>query len=341
MNPIRYILIPLCCIILNCAGGGEHEEITSNKHPMADNPAPELNLDQYPNTTISNQQLTMKLYLPDPEKGLYRGTRFDWSGVISSVRYKGHEYFGYWKDTHDPYVHEDLTGPVEGFIEPGLGFQEAQPGGKFIRIGVGILQKEAPEYEWTKTFNILDHGKWTVDQGEDWISYKHQVAGDFGYAYEYHKTIQLKDDGFVIAHELTNQGEKSIETDQFNHNFFMIDGETSGPAFTISFPYQITTEDDLKNLMKIDDNQLHFNEPFIDTSLFMTLTGYSNQISDHQVTVLNTKSGAGVKFTVDQPLYRMCFWACETTLSPENFIWISVAPGESMEWTSDYTLFVN
>ena len=76
-------------------------------------------------------------------------------------------------------------------------------------------------------------------------------------------------------------------------------------------------------------------------SIFISLGGYGSEAADHQVRVVNSKSGAGVTFTVDKPLYRMVFWACETTLSPENSIWISVEPGEEENWTSDYTLFVN
>ena len=87
-----------------------------------------IDFNHFPSLAISNDEVRMKVYLPDPENGLYRGTRFDWSGVIGSVQYKGHEYFGYWKETHDPLVHEDLSGPVEGFIDPGLGYKEAEPG---------------------------------------------------------------------------------------------------------------------------------------------------------------------------------------------------------------------
>ncbi|GJM27885.1 MAG: hypothetical protein DHS20C17_05200 [Cyclobacteriaceae bacterium] len=303
--------------------------------------AQEVNLEQYPKATIENDQVSMLVYLPDAKKGLYRGTRFDWSGMIGSVLYQGHEYFGYWKNTHDPMVHEDLTGPVEGYIKPGLGYEEAAPGSGFIRIGVGVIEREAEsEYQWKKTYNVLDHGDWSVNQGSDWISFTHQVNGDFGYGYHYTKTIRLKGNGFVIEHKLRNTGDKPIETDQFNHNFFMIDGTVSGPAFTIKFPYDISTGDDLKDLMRIDSNELHFLKEFRDTNLFLTLTGYSEQVEDHEVTVLNTKSGAGVSLSMDQPIYRMCFWACETTLCPENFIWISVPPGETMDWNSDYRLFV-
>jgi len=303
--------------------------------------AQEVNLDQFPSTEIGNDQIQMRIYLPDVENGLYRATRFDWSGVIGSLQYKGHEYFGYWKDTHDPEVHEDLTGPVEGYIKPGLGYEEAKPGEEFIRIGVGIIEKaNEPEYQMFKTYPILDHGNWEVDQGEDWITFVHSISGEFGYSYVYEKTITLEPDGFKIGHKLSNTGQKTIETDQFNHNFFMIDGEVSGPAFTINFPYAISTRDNLKDMMSITGNELRFNKEFRDTSLFMTLTGYSDQVSDHEVTVVNHNSGAGVTLSMDQPVYRMCFWACETTLCPENFIWISVAPGEELEWNTDYYLFV-
>lgn len=302
----------------------------------------ELDFEQYPAAVISNDEVQLKVYLPDPVNGLYRATRFDWSGVIGSVQYKGHEYFGYWKATHDPLVHEDLTGPVEGYIEPGLGYADAEPGEGFIRLGVGIIGKaDETEYNWMKTYTILDHGKWKIDQGEDWITFVHEINSDFGYGYIYEKTIRLKSNGFSIGHTLQNTGEKPIETDQFNHNFFMIDAEKSGPAFKISFPYAISTQSDLKGYLEISDKDLSFIKALDNDHVFLELSGYSSDVRDHKVTVVNRTSGAGVTFTVDKPLHRMVFWACETTLSPENFIWISVAPGEEENWTSDYTLFVN
>ncbi len=302
----------------------------------------QVDMEQFPNIVIENEQVQMTLYPPDPDEGLYRATRFDWSGVIGSVRYKGHEYFGYWKDTHDPTFHEDLAGPVEGFIEPGLGYEEAEAGDPFIRIGVGILKKgNEKSYDWMGTYPILDHGKWTVEQGDDWISFRHEINSDFGYGYVYTKTVRLKEDGFLIEHALQNTGEKPIETDQFNHNFFMIDGEQSGPAFQVSFPYKISTDSDLKGLVAIEDKSINFLKKVEEgENVFVELRGYGDAVEDHEVTVVNQKTGAGVTFTVDKPVYRMAFWTCKTTLCPENFIWLSVAPGEEERWVSEYTLFV-
>ena len=302
----------------------------------------DMSFDQYPSQTISNEEVEMKIYLPDAENGLYRATRFDWSGVIGSVQYKGHEYFGYWKDTHDPLFHEDLTGPVEGYIKAGLGYDEAEPGGKYVRIGVGLIEKpDEKEYSFRNSYKLLDHGKWTIDHGADWISFKHELNSDIGYSYIYEKVIKLKKDGFFIEHKLKNTGILAIETDQFNHNFFMIDGEQSGRAFNITFPYPITTKDDPKGFVKIDDNEISFTKDLAgDDSFFLLLDGYSEEVADHKITVENNKSGAGVTYTIDKPLYRMAFWACLTTLCPENFIWISIEPGAEDEWKSEYTLFV-
>jgi hypothetical protein len=41
-----------------------------------------------PKAEIKNQHIRAKLYLPDAKDGFYRGTRFDWSGVIYSLEYQ-------------------------------------------------------------------------------------------------------------------------------------------------------------------------------------------------------------------------------------------------------------
>ncbi len=108
----------------------------------------------YPEATITNGQVTAKMYLPDAKNGYYRSTRFDWSGAVYSLAYKGHDYYGPWFDSVDPnvinWVYRDgkivdgpcgaLEGPVDEFQTP-LGWDEAKPGGTFIKIGVGVLRK--------------------------------------------------------------------------------------------------------------------------------------------------------------------------------------------------------
>jgi len=51
---------------------------------------------QAPQAEISSGRLRATLYLPDAQSGYYRGTRFDWSGVIAALEWNGHSYFGQW-----------------------------------------------------------------------------------------------------------------------------------------------------------------------------------------------------------------------------------------------------
>src|ERR1039457_1813767 len=91
----------------------------------------------YPEVQISNDVLQVKLLLPDAHNGYYRGTRFDWSGAISSLQFQGSEYFGKWFDQYDPKIHDAIMGPVEEFLTNGmgLGYEEAKPGQSFVKSG--------------------------------------------------------------------------------------------------------------------------------------------------------------------------------------------------------------
>src|SRR5262249_27739389 len=59
-----------------------------------------------PTAEISNGEIRVKLYLPDAKEGFYRSTRFDWSGVIASLEYKGHNFYGPWFDKTDSNVYD-------------------------------------------------------------------------------------------------------------------------------------------------------------------------------------------------------------------------------------------
>ena len=39
-----------------------------------------------PHVQISNDLMQVTLYLPDAANGFYRGTRFDWSGVVAALQ---------------------------------------------------------------------------------------------------------------------------------------------------------------------------------------------------------------------------------------------------------------
>lgn len=298
-----------------------------------------------PSATISSSQLRAELYLPDPERGYYRGTRFDWSGVIPSLEYKGHQYFGKWFDKYDPKLHDAIMGPVEEFRtdEAGLGYAEAKAGGTFIRIGVGVVRKpEEPAYQAFRTYDIVDPGKWTVKKGADWIQFTQVLKDDTGYAYVYSKKVHLVKGKpeMTLEHSLRNTGSKTIRTAQYDHNFFVIDGQTTGPDVVVEFPFTPKPDRDLKGLARIEKNDLMYSQPLEKgQSVFAEMSGFGSTASDYDLRIENRKSGAGVRIRGDRPLAKVVFWSIRTTACPEPYIQLEAAPGKEVKWKYTYDFY--
>jgi hypothetical protein len=292
----------------------------------------------YPQATITNGSVTAKLMLPDAEKGSYRGTRFDWSGIITSLTYSGHEYFGLWFSKEDPKIHDSITGPVEEFLsnDAGLGYAEAKPGETFVRIGVGAVRKpDEKAYRRFETYEIVDPGKRTLRRGKDWIEFGHQVSAS-GYGYDYRKTIRLNRTGFTISHVLNNTGSKPIDTLVYNHNFFVIDHEVVGPDMAIKFAWTPKPDKPFANGGEIQGDEVHYTKELqTGETVAADLSGFG----PFDMSIENRKTLAGVRITGDQPLTKLYFWSIRTVACPEPYVHISVGPKQQAKWQIKYALY--
>ena len=301
---------------------------------------------EFPKAEISNGVVTAKFYLPDSEHGYYQGTRFDWSGVIYSLRTLDHEFFGQWFERYDPKLHDAIMGPVEEFKtdNAGLGYAEAAPGGTFIRIGVGVVTKPLePKYEGFKTYEIVDPGKRKVRTGKDWIAFVHELNDKNGYAYEYTKTIRLVKNKpeMVIEHALKNTGKKEIRTAQYNHNFFVIDGKPTGPESILKFPFDLRELKPAQDgLTEVRTREIGYVKQLVKGDrAYKEFEGFGKTASDYDFRMENRSAGAGVHITGDQPLSKMVFWSIHTVFSLEPYIEFSVEPGKMHKWTYNYKFY--
>jgi hypothetical protein len=120
-----------------------------------------MSVTKFPQAEISNGLIHATFYLPDASKGYYRGTRFDWSGNMSSLEYSGHNYFGQWFTKYSPEIHDVIMGPVEEFTP--LDYPETKPGGSFIKIGVGVVYKQDDQpYTFSRVYQLLNPGRWSI-----------------------------------------------------------------------------------------------------------------------------------------------------------------------------------
>ncbi|MFB3904089.1 MAG: hypothetical protein ACE15E_11600 [Acidobacteriota bacterium] len=300
----------------------------------------------FPEAQISNRAIRARFYLPDPERGYYRGTRFEWSGIIHSLQYQGHEYFGVWFPRYDPKLHDAITGPVEEFRtgEASLGYAEARPGETFVRIGVGTLRKPSEAaYRVFGTYEIVDPGNWTVKTGSDRIEFVHTLQHPAGYAYEYTKVVRLEGDRpeMVIEHRLKNTGTLPIETSQYNHNFFVIDGQPTGPDAVVVFPFEARAGRDLGDKARVSGKQLTYLRELQlgGESVFTEIEGFGRTPADYDFRIEHRKAGAGVRFSGDRALSKLVFWSIRTTLCPEPYVDIQVAPDQETSWQIKYEFY--
>ena len=294
-----------------------------------------------PEAEITNGIIHARLYLPDPDNGYYRGSRFDWSGVIPDLEYDGHTYYGQWFPKYDPRMHDAIMGPVEDFHP--IGFDEAKPGETFLKIGIGILVRpDTSRYSIVPPYEIVNSGKWKVKTKPDHVEFLHTL-NDTSYSYEYKKTIDLikGKPGMIISHTLKNTGRNSIETEVYDHNFFMLDKQTTGPGFIITFPFNLMGEGGKPGLAEIRGNQIVFTKELARNEhvYYAALNGYGASAKDYDIKVENQNTGAGVRITCDKPLSKLAFWSASTTVCPEPFIKIKINPGESFSWKISYNYY--
>jgi hypothetical protein len=311
-----------------------------------------------PEVEITHGPIRVRLYLPDANTGFYRGTRFDWSGVIGSLEYAGHQYYPPWFQRSDPNVHDFIydgadivagpctavTGPAEEFTTDGqgLGFDLAQPGGTFMKIGVGVLRRpDDKAYDPFRVYPIVDGGRWTVARRPEAIDFRHELSDpSTGYAYDYRKTVSVAGDTpqLVLDHSLRNTGTRTLRTSVYNHNFLYLDRQAPSPDVSLTFPFQLRTAAPLAgSLAEVRDNRITFSRTLTgEDRVYLALLGFGTDAKDYDIRIEQRARGAGVRITADRPLSRLALWAIRAPLSIEPFIDMNLEPGTQFNWRIQY-----
>jgi hypothetical protein len=327
-------------IVLLAAVAGAQSENSS-----ARTSCPSLEQSDAPQLSISNGLINAVIYPPDPKDGYYRSTRFDWAGVIGCLAYKGHTYFGAWSPNHNPLVADSIAGPVEEFrsADGSLGYADAKSGGLFVKPGVGVLRKiDDNPYKYMFFYPVIDTGKWTVHAKRSGISFTQSLQSSVGYSYQYTKTLELLKNQpiLVIHHSMKNTGSKTIDTDVYEHDFFMLDKAPTGPDMVVHFAFEPKAALPLQHGGEIIGKDLVYHQELQPKeSVTSFLTGFSNGPSDYDFTLEDRKTGVGVEQTGDSPMSNFNFWSVRSTIAPEAYVHLHILPGQTQSYTIRYRFF--
>ena len=322
----------------------------------------------FPSVTISNGLIRAKVFLPDVKKGFYRATRFDWSGIVGSLMYRGHDFYEPWfykidynatergKPNYDFGYDEGgvvsapftaMTGPGEEFNtnRGALGYDEAKVGATFIKIGIGVERKSNDSrFDHSRSYEVVDHGKWTVSKSKNAISFT-QVLSDpsSGYGYVYTKKLILLPGQPVmrIEHSLRNTGTRTIDTTVYNHNMFTLDNTAPGPGLVVKFPFEIkSTRPPDPNFAVIDGHELRYIKTLTGTDrVTASIAGFGTTAADNDWTEENDTIGAGVHIQGDQPFTNIALWSIRTVMAIEPYNSFHIEPGAEAKWNLRYTYF--
>ena len=296
-----------------------------------------------PKTKIVSGKFDAVIFTGSDDSSMpYLGTRFDRAGVSASIKFDGIEYFGKWTNQSDKTFHDAISGAVEEFSQ--IGYDSAKVGEGFLKIGVGILQKDSDlPYNFRYTYPILNSGIRTVEEIENGIKFIHILSSE-NYSYLYEKTIFFngKSDKMEISHTLKNTGLSPIYTSVYNHNFLTFSGNINTSTIVKStFDWNGEQIAGFPNFAEISANEIALKSA-IPEGEFVLLKNIKtpNTVESYDISV-RSKVGeklCKVRITSDKPNSKMNFWTSPTCVCPEPFTDINIPPNDSFTWNIYYNI---
>jgi len=325
----------------------------------------------HPSVTIGGEHLQATVFLPGVENAFYTANRFDHGTMVGDIKLGEHLLFptDFWRQPHDPASSDNACGlasefgcGIEGSFCDGsdgseagwgaysvnatngvLGFEEAQVGEPFLKIGVGKLVKNSDDYN---PFEINEHSEapiWTVDHTQTSVNMTHEAQLNSKWGYRLHRTFQMSDNSLTYETELENTGSEDFITTHYSHNFLSHDHQEVGPGWELSLDtdledysepgvgfwstpltdhWEFSSSDNVwraTNAIGVDKIKAQFRSSTHDASGTYTAT-------------FNKSFSVRSEVTGPLPLFAFSLYIESTTLSPEPVQWISVPSGQKVRF---------
>ena len=271
----------------------------------------------------------------------YNHPRFDWTGKIVKVNYKGSILTGYEKENAPADSNIGRGFYNEFGIDRPIGFSECMNGEWFHKIGVGLLKKDGTEYSFDHPYEIKPlEFKIEADSTRAIIRCEGEEVN--GYGYQYEKQVILKDHGFKIYYTIMNTGSKIIETDEYNHNFVMLDNDFIGRNYQLNFAFDLLPGEvgetlNPGDIVKIEKSKIEFTYAPSSPLFYSFLNGKSTVPARWEM--INFRLGMGIREIGSFHCKKVNLWGWKGALSPELFCEVKVRPGEKQVWTREYQFF--
>ena len=288
--------------------------------------------------TLTNKLLELHVDFPSEN---YTGSRFDWSGKITSVEFQNISITGVEQTNLAEGIHRGKGFYNEFGINSPLGFDTTEIGDWFHKIGVGLLKKDSDIYDFQKNYEVHP-AEFNVIKSKTQITSTCIAKLYNGFGYILNKEIALFKSGFTIRYQLKNTGDKTIKTNEYNHNFLAVDKSLIGIEYHLKFSFPLqpnlfgeTVNPEKKAILGKDD--VSFIGTPQEQFFFSNLSGGKTVYAQWEL--LNLKSNIGIRETGSFPTNSFNLWGWTHVISPEIYHTIALNPGETTSWSRTYDIF--
>ncbi|MFO7448149.1 MAG: hypothetical protein R6W90_17450 [Ignavibacteriaceae bacterium] len=273
----------------------------------------------------------------------YRGSRFDYTGQIEQITFLNKHTFCTTETTDEFAPDNKGRGLYNEFgIDHPVGYEECPVGGKFPKIGVGLLTRKSEKpYDFFENYDITP------------FSFKHAVKGSLvqficesgkikPYSFRLEKRIELVKNTFTIFYSLSNFGEKTLRTNEYVHNFLSINGRPIDESYKLFFPYPVEPKKFKQvvnpgNVVEINENFITWNK-VPGNQFFLTNEKFAEN-SKGKWLLINSAEKAGIQEETDFNIQKINLWGASHVISPEIFYFFDIPPGQNRKWSRTYSVF--
>lgn len=271
-----------------------------------------------------------------------RGARFTPVAAVLGARLGGHDFL------YNPVVHDaiddhaglatefDLVAPGDPDAWMPPGYLEARVGEGYLKVGVGVLCKQADRYSLFQHPKLLTPATTTVVWHPDTADFHQVCPGTNGYAYDLRALVRVRGNEVAVEWALKNTGAKAFTTRSYSHNFFRLDDRDTGPGCALSFPYDFQAAG-LEPQQEQAGREIRFMAA-VPRWANMVVPWPAAYAGPNQCTLRRRDAGMAITCETSRPGMRTAIHARPGYVSPEQFIELNLVPGGGATWTRTYRL---
>jgi len=291
---------------------------------------------QQANLLLDADDLSLEI-APPGASDVHRATRFSPAAHLLQARYRDRSYLFRRGSPMEFDIGERTLPP---------GFDGCAPGDAFVKIGVGLLERDSDAaYSFSHVYPVRLRPETTLTADRSRARFVQRLEpGDTPIGYELSVDVRLEGNKATLEYALENLGAEAFETEQYLHNFACLDGAPLSPDYTVAVGYDCTVCDSIGSRLaepatalvrSIDSRTFGFDAATSEERakvFFRPLEAEGRQ----RWSIENAATTTRMTIEADRPPLVSALYVTHEQISLEMNVAVTVGPGTTARWTRRY-----